>query len=95
MLDLYNKQYSREDLKKNIYAVNLVDIIKTQKLNSSFIVRYILNKKYQFTEEEKKITIDMIVQFQPHITKKIIQIGTCLYNSDDDSVEDFEEVSTK
>ena len=95
MLDLYNKQYSREDLKKNIYAVNLVDIIKTQKLNSSFIVRYILNKKYQFTEEEKKITIDMIVQFQPHITKKIIQIETCLYNSDDDSVEDFEEVSTK
>ena len=42
MLDLYNKKYTRETLKKYIYSVRLIDILKTQKLDVTFIVRYIL-----------------------------------------------------
>ena len=44
MLDLYNKKYDRQTLKENIYAVKLVDILKTQTLDVTFIVRYILNE---------------------------------------------------
>jgi hypothetical protein len=95
MLDLYNKKYSREELKQNIYAVKLRDIVITQTLDVSFIVRYILNPKYQFTEEDEKITIKMILQFQPHINRELLKSELYLYNSDDDSVEDFETVSNK
>lgn len=70
MLDLYNKLYSREELKKNIYSVSLVDIIKTQKLDESFICKYILNSNYQLTEEESKIDICMILHYQRHINLK-------------------------
>ena len=56
MLDLYNKQYDMQTLKENIYAHNIWDILKTQCLTKEFCVKYILNKKYQLTEEEEKIT---------------------------------------
>ena len=95
MLDLYNKKYTREELKKNIYAVKLIDILKTQKLDTTFIVRYILNPNYQFTEEDEKITIEMVLQFQPHIEKKTLQMELFLYDKDDDSVEDFDSTFRK
>ncbi len=95
MLDLYNKKYSREELKQNIYAVKLRDIIITQTLDVSFIVKYILNPKYQFTEDDEKINIEMVLQFQPHINREVLNTALYLYNSDDDSVEDFESVSNK
>ena len=46
MLDLYNNKYDRETLKQYIYAVKLIDIIKTQTIDVKFAVRYILNEKY-------------------------------------------------
>jgi hypothetical protein len=90
MLDLYNNQYDRQTLKENIYAVKLIDILKTQKLDITFIVRYILSDLYQLDDEDKKIDIDTVIQFQPHINKKELILGINEYNSDDDSVEDFE-----
>jgi hypothetical protein len=95
MLDLYNKKYSREELKTHIYAVKLTDIIKTQILDTTFIVRYILNPIYQLLEEDEKITVDMVLQYQPHIKKEILLLELKLYSVDDDSVEDFEMVSNK
>ena len=41
MIDLYNNKYDRETLKQNIYAVKLIDILKTQTIDVSFVVRYI------------------------------------------------------
>lgn len=93
MLDLYNKKYSREELKQNIYAVKLIDILKTQTLDVTFIVRYILNTKYQLLEEDEKITIHMVLQYQPHIDKNKLRVELYSYHSDDDSIEDFETVS--
>ena len=90
MLDLYNKKYTREELKKNIYAVKLIDILKTQTLDVTFLVRYILNPNYQFTEEDEKINIEMVLQYQPQIDKKRLQMEMFLYNKDDDSVENFD-----
>ena len=95
MLDLYNNKYDRQTLKDNIYAVKLLDILKTQVIDVTFAVRYILNQKYQFDEEDEKITVDMVLQFQPHIRKEYLLLELKLYNSDDDSVEDFETVSNK
>lgn len=90
MLDLYNNKYDRQTLKENIYAVKLIDILKTQKLDITFIVRYILSDLYQFNDEDKKIDIDMVIKFQPHIDKNKLLLAIIDYNSDDDSVEDFQ-----
>lgn len=95
MIDLYNEQYDRQTLKENIYSVKLMDIVKTQMLDITFIVRYILNKSYQLHEDDKKITINDIIKYQPHITEEMIYKYNINYDSDEDSVEDFESVSNR
>jgi hypothetical protein len=95
MLDLYNKRYNRETLKKYIYSVKLVDILKSQKLDITFIVRYILNPKYQLDEIDEYINIDTVLLYQTHIDKKRLSEAILNYTSDDDSIEDFETVSKK
>ena len=44
MLELYHNKYDRKTLKNNIYNIKLIYIIKTQKIDVTFAVRYILNK---------------------------------------------------
>jgi hypothetical protein len=95
MLDLYNNKYDRNILKEHIYEVELIDILKTQILDISFIVRYILNDLYQLTDEDKKINIDMVLVFQPHIQREKLEASLKLYNSRDDSIEDFQSYSEK
>jgi hypothetical protein len=90
MLDLYNNQYNREVLKKHIYEVKLIDILKTQKIDVTFAVRYILNKKYQLHLDDN-IVADDVLKLQPHITYKTLQKTLLDYESDDDSVENFDE----
>jgi hypothetical protein len=94
MLDLYNKQYDRKTLKEHIYEVKLIDIIKTQKIDVTFAVRYILNAKYQVHEDDN-IIAPMIIKYQPHITYEELQNALVNYDSDDDSVEDFDSVASK
>jgi hypothetical protein len=95
MLDLYNEKYDRETLKKFIYAVKLIDILKTQIIDVTFAVRYILNTNYQFDEEDQQITAPVVLKYQPHITYEELQKALLNYESDDDSVEDFQNVSSK
>jgi len=95
MLDLYNNQYDRKTLKENIYAVKLIDILKTQKLDITFIVRYILNDSYHLTDEDKSIDIDTVLKSQPHIQREQLITGFKNYDSDDDSIEDFETYSKR
>lgn len=92
MLDLYNKVYDIETLKKNIYAIKFIDILKTQKIDASFAVRYILNKNYQLHEEDI-INEETVLYYQPHISHLSLIIAKISYTPDDDSVEDFETVS--
>ena len=93
MLDLYNNQYDRQTLKDNIYAVKLMDILKTQIIDVTFAVRYILNVKYQFDEEDCKITAPIVLKYQPQITYNELQKALYDYDDDDDSVDDFETVA--
>jgi len=96
MLDLYNNKYDRKTLKKYIYTVKLIDVLKTQILDVTFIVRYILNNKYQFEPEDELITPKIVFQYQPHISKEELQKHFILYDSDDDSIDlDFEDYANK
>jgi hypothetical protein len=95
MLDLYNNKCDRKTLKENIYAVKLMDILKTQTLDISFIVRYILSDLYQIHEEDKAISIYTVLRYQKHIKENELIKAIEIYDSDDDSVEDFETVSNK
>jgi hypothetical protein len=90
MIDLQKKQYDRETLKKHIYAVKLIDILKTQKIDVTFAVRYILNTKYQLHEEDN-ITAPVVLQYQPHITYESLQKELLNYDSEQDSVDNFDE----
>lgn len=94
MIDLYNNIYSRQTLKNNIYAVKLIDILKTQKLDINFIVNYILNKKYQLHEDDK-ITIPIVLKYQPHVKHIDLIFALMNYDSDNDSIDDFETISNK
>ena len=93
MLDLNNRQYDRQTLKDNIYDVNLLVLLKTQKIDTTFAVRYILNKKYDLNDEYKILTPELVVRLQPHIKLDDLRFEILNYNSDDDSVTDFETVS--
>ena len=95
MLDLYNNKYDRQTLKNNIYAVKIIDILKTQTLDVTFIVRYTLNGNYQLDDKEETITADLVLKYQPHISKIELSNEMLRYDSDDDSVDDFETVSNR
>ena len=95
MLDLYNNKYDRKTLKENIYAVKMIDILKTQFLDTTFIVRYILSDLYQIHEDDQNINIKDIIKLQPHIDINELEKELTDYNSDDDSIEDFESFSNR
>jgi uncharacterized membrane protein len=95
MLDLYNNKYNRQTLKNNIYAVNLIDILKTQHLDITFVVRYILNNKYQLTKEEEEITVDTVLKYQKHLSLQKLIVEINKYDKDDDSIDDFQTVARK
>lgn len=90
MLDLYNQKYGRQVLKEHIYAVKMIDILKTQVLDLTFVVRYILSDLYQMHDDDRDITPEMVLHYQPHIGKDELFKALAEYNSDDDSVEDFQ-----
>lgn len=95
MLDLYNNKYDRDTLKKNIYSLKLMDILKTQTLDITFIVRYILSDLYQLHESDMNISVEDVLKYQPHINEKELLEMLINYDSDDDSVEDFESFSIR
>ena len=94
MLDLYNNKYDRKTLKEYIYALRLIDILKTQTIDVTFAVRYILNKKYQIHDDDN-LTAPDVLKYQTHITYEQLQKAFLDYDSDDDSVDDFETVSNR
>jgi hypothetical protein len=95
MLDLYNNKYDRKTLKDNIYAVKLIDILKTQTIDVTFAVRYILNAKYQLNDDDIGITAPTVLKYQTHISYDELQKALFNYDSDDDSVDDFETVANR
>jgi hypothetical protein len=94
MLDLYTTKYDLTTLVKNIYAINMVDVLKSQDLDEQFIAFYILNKNYQLTDEEQKIKIDDVIKYQKHLSIEKIKIYEKLRISFlNEKYHDFEYIS--
>ncbi len=70
--DLITKNYSSNILIKNINKLDLVDILKTQCLDIDFVINYILNKEYQYMQNEEDIDIHDIIRYQPHLKQNDI-----------------------
>ncbi len=95
MIDLEKNKYDEVTLKKNIYAVSLLSILKTQTISEDFALTYILNKKFQLTEEERDITVYDVITYQPHLNLSSL---TEKNNNDvrrEDSVDDFQSYMEK
>lgn len=95
MLDLNNKKYDRQTLKDNIYAIDFFELLRTQKIDATFAVRYLLNKKYDLDDKYKSLTPKLVVRLQPHIKIEDLRYEILNYDSDNDSVTDFETVSNR
>jgi len=92
--DLYNNTYALSVLKENIYAVSLLDILKTQRLTADFCVKYILNPNFQLTTEDEAITVDLVKELQPHITREefvIAQVAAAKKRQNKQRVDSFED----
>jgi len=82
--DLYERQYGVEALSYSVKMwpfltrnerlrykrIRLLTLLRTQKLTGEFCVRYILNGRYSYTEEEELITDSTIIRLQQHISKE-------------------------
>jgi hypothetical protein len=94
--DLYKQKYDYNTLKTNIYAVSLLDILKTQVLTKEFCVKYILNTDYQLSVEETCINEWIVKKYQPHLQN--IKL-TCDNKKNNlkrvDSFEDFESFANR
>ena len=71
-LYLKNNKYNLDILKENIYAINLLEILKTQTIDEEFAVNYILNKVFQLTSEENLITLFDVIKYQPQLNINLL-----------------------
>ena len=96
MLDLYNEQYDIETLKKNIYALKFIDILKTQKVDAKFAAHYLMNPMYQLCQEDYVSITDVLV-LQPHIHYHDLEKELLFnrLNKNNDDILDFEVASNK
>ncbi len=78
MASITNSFYYNETEKyliENINSLDLLYVLKTYPgLSFEFVINYLLNEKYQTTRKERNITIDTVVNYQPHLTSKIKEL---------------------
>jgi hypothetical protein len=96
--DLYDRQYDVESLAYSVKVwtflsrddrlrykrIRLYSLLRTQKLTGEFCVRYILNGRYSYTEEEHMITDGTILRLQPHISKEELTKAWTQYGKADE-----------
>jgi hypothetical protein len=95
MLDLKNNKYDMQVLKEHIYAISLIEVLETQHLTSDFVLKYILNPKYQMTCEEENISIMHVLLYQPHLINTNLLDDYSRGLKKVDSFEDFETFANK
>jgi len=82
MLDLDGKQYDMKTLKQYIYSLCFFKILQTQKIDADFARNYILNPDYQMTVEEETITVDYLLEMQPHLNRQMLNYIYKKYHPD-------------
>ena len=70
---------------QNIDNIDLLDLLHKETLSIDFIVNYILNEKYQKTRKEKAITVETVINYQPHFYNYIVSSENSSDNSDNSS----------
>lgn len=67
-----SNMYSNKEIELigSIEKLDLVNILKNETLSFDFVVNYILNEKYQKTRKEQDITIQTVINYQPHLAEK-------------------------
>jgi hypothetical protein len=70
--------------------------LKTQIIDVTFAVKYILNQKYQLNEDDNLVSQD-VLKYQAHITYEQLQKALQDYETDedDDSIDNFETISKR
>ena len=58
------------ELISSITKLDLLDVLKKETLSFEFVVNYILNEQYQKTRKERDITIETVINYQPHLTDR-------------------------
>ncbi len=66
--DMYSNK--ERELIGLIEKIDLIDVLKRETLSFDFVVNYILNEKYQKTRKEQDITIQTVINYQPHLAEK-------------------------
>jgi len=90
VLDLDLQQYTMKELKQQIYNLCFFKILKTQKIDADFAMNYILNPDYQITPDEEKITVQYVLEMQPHLKLKDL---TCSFKKYDPYSPSFDKVA--
>jgi hypothetical protein len=62
------------ELISSINKLDLLTILKKETLSFEFVVNYILNEQYQKSRKERDITIETVINYQPHLTDRFIKI---------------------
>lgn len=70
------ENYNDEEIEliNNINSYDLLQVLRTKKLSFNFVINYILNEKYQLTRKEKNITIETVINYQPHLKDQFMEI---------------------
>jgi hypothetical protein len=58
------------ELISSITQVDLLNILKKETLSFEFVINYILNEQFQKTRKERDITVETVINYQPHLTDK-------------------------
>ena len=87
-LDLKNKNYDLITIRNNINNVDLIELLRTQKLTANFIAKYIINNKNQNKLNKMILNVDYVLKVQPHITRFEMVNALIDYDSDKDSFEE-------
>jgi hypothetical protein len=56
------------ELIRSITQLDLLDVLKKETLSFPFVINYILNEEYQKNRKERDITIETVINYQPHLT---------------------------
>jgi hypothetical protein len=67
----YNYTIQELELIKNIDKLDLLSVLRNNKLSLNFCINYILNEEYQTTRKERDITIDTVANYQSHLFEEI------------------------
>ena len=71
--DLRKQKYPMEILIKNIDHLSISTLLRWQRLDADFCIKYILNEDYQSVEEKYKVTSEYILKRQPHLTHQDLE----------------------